>query len=78
MDALVAGEFFGFDPEQVYTEVHAICYNEFLQAATCLRNTLIQVSLPSLQASAKWVNWCTETVTHIEVKSLSPFHTGVP
>ena len=46
MDDLVDRAFFGFDPEQVYDEVYAICYNEFLQAAKCLRDTLLQVGAP--------------------------------
>ena len=38
---LVATEFFGFVPDQLYQEVYAVGYNEFLTAVTSLRETLL-------------------------------------
>lgn len=40
-DLLVATEFFGFTPEQLYHEVYAVGYNEFLSAVSSLRDTLL-------------------------------------
>lgn len=37
---LVATEFFGFVPDQLYHEVYAVGYNEFLTAVTSLREVL--------------------------------------
>lgn len=41
MDDLAASEFFGFVPEQLYHEIYAVGYNEFLAAVSSLRNTLL-------------------------------------
>ena len=41
MDDLAASEFFGFVPEQLYREIYAVGYNEFLAAVSSLRKTLL-------------------------------------
>lgn len=41
MDDLAASEFFGFVPEQLYHEIYAVGYNEFLAAVSSLRRTLL-------------------------------------
>ena len=41
-DELTATEFFGFSPDELYNEVYAIGYNEFLAAVASLRETLLQ------------------------------------
>ncbi len=42
MDELVSTDFFGFVPDQLYQEVYAIGYNEFLAAVSSLREVLLQ------------------------------------
>lgn len=39
---LVAAKFFGFPPEQLYTEIYAIGHNEYLKAVSVLKETLLQ------------------------------------
>lgn len=58
MDTLIDREFFGFEPEKVYDEVYAIYYNEFLQAAEYLRDTLLQVGAPSSLTQNRWCLNC--------------------
>ena len=41
MDDLAASEFFGFVPEQLYHEIYAVGYNEFLAAVSSLRDKLL-------------------------------------
>lgn len=41
MDDLAASEFFGFVPEQLYHEIYAVGYNEFLAAVSSLRKALL-------------------------------------
>ena len=42
MEELVAWEYFGFHPNQLYEEVYAVGYNEFLTASSVLRDTLLE------------------------------------
>lgn len=42
MDELVAWEYFGFHPNQLYHEIYAVGYNEFLSAVSLLRDTLLE------------------------------------
>ena len=41
MDDLATSEFFGFVPDQLYHEIYAVGYNEFLAAVSSLRKTLL-------------------------------------
>lgn len=40
--SVIATKFFGFYPEQLYTEIYAVGYNEYLKAVSTLRETLLQ------------------------------------
>ena len=42
MDELVTWEYFGFHPNQLYHEIYAVGYNEFLSAVSLLRDTLLE------------------------------------
>lgn len=52
MDDLAASEFFGFVPEQLYHEIYAVGYNEFLAAVGSLRKTLLS-EFPENQQEAE-------------------------
>ena len=41
MEELVAWEYFGFHPNQLYHEIYAVGYNEFLSAVSALRDALL-------------------------------------
>lgn len=42
MDDLIATKFFGFYPQQLYTEIYAVGHNEFLKGVSLLKETLVQ------------------------------------
>ena len=41
MEELIAWEYFGFHPNQLYHEIYAVGYNEFLCAVSALRDALL-------------------------------------
>ena len=57
MEELVAWEYFGFHPNQLYEEVYAVGYNEFLTAISVLRDALLE-EFPELQQQEEIQRGC--------------------